>query len=87
MLYLLAYSCDGSREAAVSDVARSLSDDCFKLRDGVWIVEAEGPATVMRDRIRAHLEEGDTVAVMLLAGHAVWDGYDREESDWLLARL
>jgi hypothetical protein len=88
MLYLATYRCcDDDRRSRIGEVVAGLSENCWKVQDDVWVIETEDHATKLRDQIKRHLRENETVIVALLAGHAAWHGYDAEAEDWLLAHL
>ena len=88
MLYLVTYSCtDSERHREVDAFVAGLSDNCWNVWDDVWVVESDEHATKLRDQIRRHMLENETVIVALLAGHAAWHGFDPESEDWLLAHL
>jgi hypothetical protein len=88
MLYLATYCCgDEDRRSQIDELVSGLSDNCRNVQDNVWIIESDDHATRLRDRIRRHLANGETVIVALLAGHAAWHGFDTDAEDWLLAHL
>lgn len=89
MLYQLAFRCDDERQGLLDDLVSGLANggDGLKIQDGVWIIDTNGPANEIRDRIRECLEDGEAVIVSVLAGYAAWHGFDGEATDWLLAHL
>jgi hypothetical protein len=89
MLHLVTFGCgdDEERRSQLGEVVRGLSDNHREILKGVWVVESEHPATALRDRIGRHLMEGESVIVLLLAGHAAWRGFDTDAVDWLLKHL
>ena len=88
MLYLATYCCgDDDRRGQIGEVVAGLSDNCWNVREDVWVIESDDHATKLRDQIRRHLHKDETVIVALLAGHAAWHGFDPEAEDWLLAHL
>ena len=88
MLYLTTYCCsDEDRHSRIGDVVAGLSDNCWKVRDDVWVIESDEHATKLRDRIKRHMRNDESVIVALLAGHAAWHGFDTDAEDWLLAHL
>ena len=88
MLYLATYCCgDDDRRGQIGEVVAGLSDNSWRVRDDVWVIESDDHATKLRDQIRRHLLEDERVIVALLAGHAAWHGFDPEAEDWLLAHL
>lgn len=88
MLYLATYCCsDESRRSTIGEVVAGLSDNSWNVREDVWVIESDEHATKLRDQIRRHMLENETVIVALLAGHAAWHGFDPEAEDWLLAHL
>ena len=88
MLYLATYCCNSDdRRSRIGEVVAGLSDNSWNVRDDVWVLESEDHATRLRDRIKRHLREDESVIVALLAGHAAWHGFDPEAEDWLLAHL
>jgi hypothetical protein len=88
MLYLATYCCSSEdRRSRIGDVVASLSDNSWSVRDDVWVLESDDHATKLRDQIKRHLRDDESVIVALLAGHAAWHGYDAESEDWLLAHL
>jgi hypothetical protein len=88
VLYLATYCCgDDDRRGQIGEVVAGLSDNCWNVREDVWVIESDDHATKLRDQIRRHLLEDERVIVALLAGHAAWHGFDPEAEDWLLAHL
>jgi hypothetical protein len=88
MLYVATYCCsDGERRSRIGEVVASLSDNSWSVRDDVWVLESDDHATKLRDQIKRHLRDDESVIVALLAGLAAWHGYDAESEDWLLAHL
>ena len=88
MLYMVACCCsDDQRRGRFDEIVSSLASDGRQMQAGLWIIEADQPATVLRDHISRQLDDCDSVIVTLLAGHAAWSGFDQETQDWLLANL
>jgi hypothetical protein len=88
MLYLATYNCsDDDRRSLIGEVVAGLSDNCWSVRDDVWVIESDDHATKLRDTIKRHLAKDESVIVALLAGHAAWYGFDPDSEDWLLAHL
>jgi hypothetical protein len=88
MLYLATYCCnDEERRGVIGEVVAGLADNCWNIRDDVWVIESEDHATKLRDRIKRHMLKDERVIVALLAGHAAWHGFDPDAEDWLLAHL
>jgi len=87
MLYLVAYRCEGDQPHPLEELLPSLSDNCWRAFDNVWVIESDQTAALLRDRIRMHLGEGEAAIVALLAGHAAWHGFEPRSQDWLLAHL
>ena len=88
MLYMVACCCsDDQRRERFDGIVHGLARDGRQMQPGLWIIEADEPATQLRDQISRQLDDCDSVIVTLLAGHAAWSGFDRETQDWLLANL
>ena len=88
MLYMAACCCgNDQRRARFDQIVAGLARDGRQMQSGLWIIEAEQPATELRDRISHQLDDRDSVIVTLLAGHAAWSGFDQETQEWLFANL
>ena len=88
MLYFIACRCAcDERQSRFDEIISGLAEHGWRMQAGVWIIEADEPATQLRDHIRHHLEACEAVIVALLAGHGAWHGFDAEAEDWLLANL
>lgn len=87
MLYLVGTGCsDTVRDDVAEFIAQSWTES-WRAFDNAWVIECNETAMEVRRLIEARLSNGDTLLVALLAGHAVWRGFDNESVDWLLARL
>jgi len=88
MLYMVACCCSSNERRNQFDaIVTGLAQHGRRMKEGLWIIEADEPATHLRDHIKSHLEGCDSVIVALLAGHGAWHGFDHNTEDWLLANL
>lgn len=71
MLYLISYDAHKDRQY---DRLYELMDvwEARPLLDSVWLAQLVGPAEVVRDHIRAALDDDDSVAVIEIAPDAQW---------------
>ncbi len=55
--------------------------------DSTWIVKHAGPAQVIRDYLRPHIDVNDELLVVKLTGEGAWAGFDTRSSSWLQDNL
>jgi hypothetical protein len=61
-----------------------LSRNSYLQLDCMWLLDAEGPADEIRDRIFTGLPPDDGLIVLGLGGEAAWRNLNEERAAWLL---
>jgi hypothetical protein len=56
-----------------------------KMLESFWLIEAEGPATRIRDALKVHLDRNDGIAVIEFKETADWalSGINKPSMDWI----
>ncbi len=52
-----------------------------------WIVTSNSKATDIRDTLKEHIDENDTLIVAKLSGEAAWANIGKNGSEWLKSNL
>lgn len=56
--------------------------------ESFWLVEHNGPASLIRDTLKGHLDKNDGVAVIEFTEHADWavTGINKPSTDWIQSK-
>ncbi len=87
--YLISYDLNqpGQNYSNLIEAIESLSGTWWHHLDSTWIIKHEGPESVIRDKLRPHIDSGDELLVVELAGSGAWCGFKTKGSAWLKTNL
>jgi hypothetical protein len=55
--------------------------------DSTWIIKTNMSAAQIRDALKKHIDSGDELLVVRLAGEGAWTGFNDKGSQWLKDNL
>jgi hypothetical protein len=87
--YLIGYDLNrpGQDYQQLFEAIKSLTGTHWRLLDSTWIIQHNGPATVIRDFIQQHIDSNDKLLVVKLSGEAAWYGFTQKGTEWLKSVL
>ena len=86
--YLITYDAPSSEtRKRLEDQIRALDAACWNGVDNVWMIKSDATGLEIRKRLRSVIGRADKVIVALLAGWAVWHGFDGDAEAWLKIHL
>jgi len=86
--YLITYHAQSSETRVnLEDQIRGLDGTCWNGVDNVWMIKSDVTGLEIRKRLRSVIGRADKVIVALLAGWAVWHGFDGDAEAWLKTHL
>ena len=86
--YLITYHAQSfETRQALGDQIRALDGTCWNGVDNVWMIKSDETGLEIRKRLRSVIGRTDKVIVALLAGWAVWHGFDGDAEAWLKVHL
>ena len=87
--YLIGYDLNrpGQDYTTLFAAIKSLSGTWWHHLDSTWIIVHQGPATLIRDTLKPHLDPNDELLVVQLSGVGAWAGFNAQGSEWLLQHL
>ena len=75
-----------TREKLESQI-REIDSRCWNGLSHVWMIKSDLSGLAVRSKLRLVSEETDKIIVVLLAGWAIWHGFDGDAEAWLLKHL
>jgi hypothetical protein len=87
--YLIGYDLNrpGQSYPELLEAIKGLTDTWWHHLDSTWIIKHDGPATVIRDILRPHIDANDELLVVKLTGEGAWAGFKEQGSAWLKNNL
>ena len=71
----------------LEDRIRALDDTCWNGLEHVWMVNTLLTGLEIRNSLRKISGPADKIMVVLLAGWAIWHGFEGDAEAWLTANL
>jgi hypothetical protein len=87
--YLISYDLNrpGQDYADLLEAIKGLGGAWWHYLDSTWIVKHDGPAKVIRNALRPHIDSNDELLVVKLSGEGAWAGFSEKASEWLKGKL
>ena len=86
--YLITYDAKSTdTRQALGDQIRALDGRCWNGVDNVWMIKSDETGLEIRKRLRSVIGQADKIIVALLAGWAIWHGFDGDAEAWLTKHL
>lgn len=86
--FLITYDTQSSEtRQRLAGQIRALDATCWNGVDNVWMIKSDVTGLEVRKRLRSVIGRADKVIVALLAGWAVWHGFDGDAEAWLKLNL
>lgn len=87
--YMIGYNLNAPSKdySELIEAIEALSEQRWHCLDSTWIIKHEGPAKVIRDALRPHVDSNDELLVAGLTGEGAWAGFGNDCSSWLKDNL
>ena len=69
------------------DAIKGMANGYWHHLDSTWLIRSELTAAQIRDKLKPHIDSGDELLVVGLAGDGAWAGINKSGSDWLTTYL
>lgn len=87
--YLIGYDLNKPHKdyPELIEAIKALCGSWWHHLDSTWIIKHTGPAGVIRDALKPHIDSNDELLVVELSGERAWAGFSDRGSEWLKNNL
>ena len=78
--------CSDTRQRLEEQI-RTIDGTCWNGLEHVWMINTALTGLQVRTQLRSVSGQADKIIVALLAGWAIWHGFDGDAEAWLTAHL